>query len=171
MHHSNFLDLTGQKFYRLTVLHESKKRGSRGQIYWDCRCDCGNLTSTRTERLRKGHCKSCGCLQKQKARIIGKAQRLPNQEKPKRDLFCNYRRSARARRIKFNLSFSDFKILTKQNCYYCGEQPKQIIYHPRHPEDMYIYNGIDRINNNLGYFYLIVFLAVEYVIKPKQLYL
>ena len=30
--------------------------------YWKCQCDCGNITSVRTEHLSQGHIKSCGCL-------------------------------------------------------------------------------------------------------------
>ena len=53
------LDLTGQKFGRLTVLAPAANVGSR--TAWLCRCDCGKKTVVRTYHLRSGHTKSCGC--------------------------------------------------------------------------------------------------------------
>lgn len=36
-----FIDLTGQRFAKLVVISKSYERGNRGQIKWDCLCDCG----------------------------------------------------------------------------------------------------------------------------------
>lgn len=54
------LDLTGQKFERLTAL-EVRLNG-RGQRRWLCRCDCGNELLVTLGNLRNGHTRSCGCL-------------------------------------------------------------------------------------------------------------
>lgn len=54
-------DLTGQKFNRLTVIQQSQKRNSAGQVYWICQCDCGNICEVCGVSLRNGHTKSCGC--------------------------------------------------------------------------------------------------------------
>lgn len=54
------LDLTGQKFGKLTVICRSEKRSLAGAI-WDCKCECGGSTSANTLKLRKGNTKSCGC--------------------------------------------------------------------------------------------------------------
>lgn len=60
MHHSTRkLDLTGQRYGRLTVLGPAENIGSR--TAWRCRCDCGRETVVRTNRLRSGHTTSCGC--------------------------------------------------------------------------------------------------------------
>jgi hypothetical protein len=59
------IDISGQKFHRLTAL-KTVGTGSRG-IMWLCQCDCGNETTASTCCLRGGHTKSCGCLQKEKA--------------------------------------------------------------------------------------------------------
>lgn len=56
-------DLIGQKFGKVTVIkidHKDKK----GEIYWECLCDCGNLTIIRNSNLLNGHTKNCGCLWK-----------------------------------------------------------------------------------------------------------
>lgn len=60
-------DLTGQKFNRLLVLEDSGQRKNR-QVVWKCLCDCGNITYVVGQALRDNHTKSCGCLQKEKAR-------------------------------------------------------------------------------------------------------
>ena len=54
------VDLTGQKFGRLTVI-ERKGVSTDGHITWLCRCDCGNLTVVEGRYLRNGHTVSCGC--------------------------------------------------------------------------------------------------------------
>lgn len=63
----SFQDLTGMKFNRLSVIELSHK-DKRGAHYWKCRCDCGNLTVMRSNHLKSGHNKSCGCLHKEVAR-------------------------------------------------------------------------------------------------------
>lgn len=60
------IDLTGQKFNRLTVL-ELGKRNSCGQIQWKCKCECGNIVFVTTTYLKTGHTKSCGCLNRESA--------------------------------------------------------------------------------------------------------
>lgn len=57
------IDLTGQKFGRLTVLNRSYTKNK--VIYWDCQCDCGTQITVRGDSLRKGNTKSCGCLRKE----------------------------------------------------------------------------------------------------------
>lgn len=56
-----FIDLTGQKFNRLTALDIAEKRDSRNAIYWRCQCDCGKETVVRGSTLKCGDIKSCGC--------------------------------------------------------------------------------------------------------------
>ena len=55
------IDLTGQKFNRLTVLEFYETRGRRRKI-WKCLCDCGNIVYVESSHLTTGHTKSCGCL-------------------------------------------------------------------------------------------------------------
>ena len=62
------IDLTGQKFGRLTVIDYAGtiKKGKSRQATWHCKCSCGNDTTVRTGDLRNGHTLSCGCLGKEK---------------------------------------------------------------------------------------------------------
>ena len=54
------IDLTGQRFGRLTVIERAGK-DYIGQAMWRCRCDCGNVTVVAGGNLRTGNTKSCGC--------------------------------------------------------------------------------------------------------------
>lgn len=58
---SSFIDLTGQKFGRLTVLKRVENKGN--QTCWLCHCSCGREKVVTGKNLRKGNTKSCGCLQ------------------------------------------------------------------------------------------------------------
>lgn len=67
------IDLRNQKFGRLLVLWDSKKRTKCGHIVWLCKCSCGKQVKVISGNLRYGHTRSCGCLQKELAKIHGKA--------------------------------------------------------------------------------------------------
>lgn len=57
-----FLDLTGNKYGRWTVLErDMTKKGTR----WICICECGNKKSINPTVLKNGHSQSCGCLWKE----------------------------------------------------------------------------------------------------------
>ena len=58
-HSRRRLDLTGQRFGKLTVLAPAENVGRL--TAWRCRCDCGQETVAVTKRLRDGHRTSCGC--------------------------------------------------------------------------------------------------------------
>ena len=57
--------IIGTKFGRLTVIGDSGKRTSSGNILWDCLCDCGNHRLNKKSDLRRGCVLSCGCYQKE----------------------------------------------------------------------------------------------------------
>jgi hypothetical protein len=64
----NEISLIGTKFNRLTVI---KKVGihKRYRTYlYECKCDCGVVKTFVGSRVKSGSVKSCGCLQKQRAR-------------------------------------------------------------------------------------------------------
>lgn len=74
------IDLTGQRFGRLTVIRKTDQRQNQC-VVWECLCDCGNVCFVSSDQLmRKGSGKkrSCGCLQKElhKAYIHGDYQSL-----------------------------------------------------------------------------------------------
>ena len=60
---SQLEDLSGMVFGRLTAI-SPEKRGRR--TYWVCKCECGNTTTTRKEKLKNGTTISCGCARKER---------------------------------------------------------------------------------------------------------
>lgn len=54
------IDITGQKYGRLTAIKISGKRGR--ERVWLCQCECGNQVEVTRGKLRSGHTRSCGCL-------------------------------------------------------------------------------------------------------------
>ena len=63
-------NLTGQAFGRLTAVQPTQER-QRGEVVWECRCDCGNITFVRSSYLRSGRSKSCGCWHSEYAASLG----------------------------------------------------------------------------------------------------
>ena len=60
---SSLIDLTGQRFGRLTVV-ERVKSPYGTNAFWRCRCDCGNEVVVIGTSLRRGESKSCGCYRR-----------------------------------------------------------------------------------------------------------
>lgn len=71
------IDITGNKYGRLTVLEfaESKKKAA----FFKCKCECGNITVVASASLRYGLTSSCGCIAKEvsgnRARTHGEAKK------------------------------------------------------------------------------------------------
>lgn len=58
-------DLSTETFGRLHPLeYEKRQSGRYSQIYWLCRCDCGQSEDiwVRSQHLIQGKIKSCGCF-------------------------------------------------------------------------------------------------------------
>lgn len=59
------IDITGQRFGKLTVTGLDPVRSSTGSCRWICDCDCGGSTVVQTENIKRGHTTSCGCAFKE----------------------------------------------------------------------------------------------------------
>lgn len=53
------INLAGRRFGRLTAIE--RVASPKAQAQWRCVCDCGKETVVRSQDLRNGHTKSCGC--------------------------------------------------------------------------------------------------------------
>lgn len=64
-----FIDLTGERFGRLTVIEykgtKKRKKGNKSDSLWLCQCDCGTKKIIYGRALKDGGTKSCGCLRKE----------------------------------------------------------------------------------------------------------
>ena len=61
--------MIGKRFGRLTVVEEAGRDKHRS-ILWKCKCDCGGESIVRTHNLRCGNSTSCGCLHREKTKMI-----------------------------------------------------------------------------------------------------
>ena len=65
------IDMTGLKCGRLSVIGRDKT-SKNGNVYWLCRCDCGNIRSVCGTLLRNGETVSCGCYGKDRVREVNR---------------------------------------------------------------------------------------------------
>ncbi len=63
-------DLTSQRFGRLIAIRPTEK-SSRGNVVWECKCDCGEMIDVAARNLNSKDIRSCGCLRKELARERG----------------------------------------------------------------------------------------------------
>ena len=155
--HNKFKDMSGQKFGRLTVIRFTHidKAGNRR---WECLCECGKISNTTTGSLIKGHSKSCGCLRTE--RIIASTT-VP--DAAFRGLLQGYKAHAEERKLAWELTDEEFRELTSSPCHYTGRPPSQVFVSshshyrrrkyglPPNPNGTYVYNGVDRLDSEVGY--------------------
>ena len=136
----NAIDLTGHVYGRLTVIGFTG-RDKKGNSLWLCQCECGTKKVIASHQLRKNKepVRSCGCIRK-----------YPKGVGSMRKLLYGYKRDAKRRDLCFQLTQDQFATITTQRCHYCGAYPLQCAGEPNH-NGFYLYNGIDRINNDEGY--------------------
>ena len=135
-----FIDLTQNKFGKLTVI--KRIYPNKGIVpMWLCKCDCGKEKNVSGNLLKNGHTKSCGCSRNKKPLGVSMM----------RALISRYEYKAKKRGYDYELTEEQFKKITQQNCFYCGVKAEQITKASKGTNGEYIYNGIDRINNKLGY--------------------
>lgn len=71
---SRLIDLTGQRFGRLTVIERVEDHiypSGKPRPQWLCHCDCGNDIVVKSNCLLNEETKSCGCLIIDTAKIMG----------------------------------------------------------------------------------------------------
>jgi hypothetical protein len=153
----------GDRFGSLVVVRQSDirvvQRTSGGKLItshlqFECVCDCGKPKITRGSFLTSLSVISCGCKGRDLWRASVKGahdrKRLPPGEAAFRATFLAYRLSAKKKKISFSITPTEFLELALKNCHYCGEPPSNIFVKSG-CVGHYEYNGIDRVDNNLGY--------------------
>jgi hypothetical protein len=135
------------EIYNNTLELLERLPGERNKEGYLVRAKCLICNKEFTKRSRLLYdCKSCGCLSTQQG-----PEKMPPGEASCRTAIRNYQRYAAKRCQEFALTNEQFRYITKQNCYYCNKEPAQRLRMSKN--GFYIYNGIDRLNNNIGYVY------------------
>ena len=125
-----FIDLTGQKFNRLTVVKRAESRikpnGSKVTQWW-CKCDCGNedLVLVSSSNLTNQHTKSCGRLRIEKSiengkRLKGKSN-LKNKKYNVYDLSGEYGIGYLKNGEEFYFDLEDYELI-KDYCWWKNDE-------------------------------------------------
>lgn len=135
----------GQRNGRLVLVAEALKDawGGRQFIF---KCDCGKTVTTRW-----GITTSCGCAQRDFVRNkLNYEKRMAYGESCFNIVYARYKSSATYRKRDFNLTKSQFKALICKPCVYCGQLPTTVESHGGY-HGKFVYNGLDRVDNSVGY--------------------
>lgn len=157
-HRDRSRHLIGRKVGFVEVVEPLDRYSKQGARYYRCKCECGEFTEISSTCLReKASWKpSCGCKRKKyySRNNDGDASFLC--------LFSKYKNSAKNRKYRFGLTFDEFKSLVVRDCEYCGASPVPFnayngdLVRARYNNELRVrhwvkVNGIDRVNNELGY--------------------
>ncbi len=143
------LDLTNTVLDNFKIIERTMnkvaKHTDRIYVSWKCLCNCGTEFIATTKEIRKGK-KSCGCL-----RFTSRFRKyLTDDQAQLSKIKGHYQNSAKRRRIAWNISDELFFALLKGNCAYCKIEPSLVVEYLPKCTPVKV-NGVDRIDNNLGY--------------------
>lgn len=142
--------IAGGKFNNLTVISFVNKK-SDGTFNYKCKCDCGKEVIVSSKSLLSNNNKSCGCL-----KFLTKEEAIKNNAKK---IYTKIYDDG-------DISFEEFLILSQNPCYYCGTLLSNSFNMYKHKSGnkkntstqfvkdngAFNYNGLDRVNNNIGHF-------------------
>jgi hypothetical protein len=147
-------NLLGRKFARLLVIAEAPP--SNGRTAWKCQCDCSVVKIVRAENLKDSSTKSCGCLNDEKR--SARAKKMYSVRIKYHPTIASARQVWKRRYKDGELLFEDFYRMSQMPCYYCGIEPDNRQNTASQDGDasrfakeegLFVYNGLDRIDNSL----------------------
>jgi hypothetical protein len=145
----------GEKFNRWTII-EIINDPIDGKFY-RFKCECGEETIEKIYRILNESSKSCGCYQRDNRRIDGKLfpyqKPLNDHESFIRSRWLIYVRIDQEKNLydeQKMIPFTEFLKLSKENCTYCGTEPQS---NTEDSENIFIFNGLDRVDNSLGHYH------------------
>jgi len=130
----SIIDEKGNRYGEVVVLEMADVPESE-HVMWKCKHDDGFTFEARGTALRKGN-------------VTGRQSR-PKGETAFRKLYRAYKHGAKKRNLEWKLTKEQFRNMTKEDCHYCGRSPSKSI--GKNLNGEYIYNGLDRMNNSIGY--------------------
>ena len=139
----------GDKFTRLEVVGWMLSPSFEGRMlkHYICKCDCGNLVKTTFSRLKNNENKSCGCI---RGHVQIKNRKAYGNNSTRNAIISVYKKRAKKKLLTFSLSEPELLGLFEGKCFYCGDIPWRIASYGD-TVNSFIYNGIDRLDNTLGY--------------------
>lgn len=140
----DYSPMIGQRFGKLVVIkilgHRTRKDSDkiRSDMFLSAICDCGGYIEDMAIVFKNGRRTTCGCSRKKTECFAFNR------------IYSSYKKHAKDRGYNFELSKSEFKEITSHNCIYCDSIPSNIC---KDRGDIFVYSGIDRFNNLIGYEY------------------
>ncbi len=129
----------GNKYGKLLVIERAENYGTLAR--WKCICDCGNTCIVKGSELRNKRVKACGC---RRALKFGEASF--------NSAYSAMKFSATQKRKKnWTLTKEQVREIITSACYYCGAKPSQVSKGGTKPNGVFIHNGIDRLDSDIGY--------------------
>lgn len=142
-------DAIGKTFAGVRVIAISLEFPNSGSVLLLCEClACGKVCTSHSSRVLDSQTRSCGCLMR-----VRPARTSPG-ETGLNELYRTYKKEAVYRSLEFNLSFVSFQTFTSSVCFYCGSTPSMRRVGSRGSREdygAYLYNGLDRVDNAIGY--------------------
>lgn len=139
-----------QKFGRMTLIEIIAPEDPYRFTRYRCLCDCGTEKFVTISRLYSGRVVSCGCSTRDRAVVLGKNNRLKEGNSTENSLLSGYKYAAKKRDLAFDLTKEEAHKLFLGDCYYCGIHPSRTAQYETCVES-FTFNGIDRVDNALGY--------------------
>jgi hypothetical protein len=107
-----------------------------------CDCDCGVSVVVGLGDIRSGKTTTCGAHPLYEDRSLPAFNNLFNH---------TYKSRALKSGKVFEITEEQFRELTKQDCFYCGSEPQSRSIRSGKYTSEYAYNGLDRVDNSVGY--------------------
>jgi len=133
----------GYRNGRIEVVGYEKTKN--GNLLYIVKCDCGVEKKIRGHNLRVGGSTSCGICTRRESNEDRKYKKQKKKDRFIEQKYNQYKKSAEKRGYVFNLSKKQFTNLILHRCYYCGCEGYSLL------GDGSKYNGIDRVDNTIGY--------------------
>lgn len=159
------VNLLGQRVGKLKIV-ECIGSGSRKKKIWRCVCDCGNITLQETSNLTSGRVIGCGKCRSNIGNQYGTFD-LTTYDSAFKIVYRTVRLTAKQRGLEFGLTEEQVYKINQRPCAYCGDSPHSVSKVRNRFGKSYIYNGIDRVDNNVGYTYENCVACCEWCNKSK----
>jgi len=157
-----FHDLTGHSFNGNLAIRYIGQNNQKSHVY-EFRCHCGNKFESEGNDIKSNKIRSCGCRwNSDKILNADREGTIHNM------IYSQYKKAAEDRGYVFNLSKDQVKRLVLANCYYCNSIPLNKKYNDHKKHYSINYNGIDRLDNNIGYEIDNVVTACKYCNQAKH---
>lgn len=106
-------DVKGKRYGKLVPIKIVDTYALSGEKIWECLCDCGEIINVRLSSLVSGNTKSCGCHQREVAKITGEKSKKFNTY----DLSGEYGVGYTAKGEEFYFDLEDYELI-KNYCWY-----------------------------------------------------